>query len=217
MFRLILPRRLLQAKAKPFFLKNTNASYLHGIFTPNLADCMSDKLLFRTVAGLTVFVVAVVFILSLKVVPVPNPIPSFVYSLPKLNAFINGTCSFLLLLSFYFIKQKNIAMHKRINLFTFALSSLFLVSYITYHWMSPETKFPKDNALYPLYIFILLTHIVLAAGVFPLILLSFYRGLNMDIPRHRKLVRWSFPIWLYVTVTGVIVYLMISPYYNFPQ
>lgn len=83
--------------------------------------------------------------------------------------------------------------------------------------MAPATSFPKENSLYYLYIAILLTHIVLAAAVLPLILLSFYRGLQNDVARHRKLVRWSFPIWLYVTVTGVIVYLMISPYYNFPQ
>lgn len=178
---------------------------------------MNDKFVFRLVAGITVFVVIVVFVLSLKIIPVPNPIPSFVYSLPKLNAFINGTCTLLLLASFYFIKQKNIAMHKRINLTAFGLSAVFLVSYILYHWMSTETKFPKDNSLYPVYIFILLTHIVLAAGVLPLILLSFYRGLQNDVARHRKLVRFAFPIWLYVTTTGVIVYLMISPYYNFPQ
>lgn len=179
---------------------------------------MTDKIVFKLVAGITVFVCLVVFILSLKVIPVPNPIPSFVYQLPKLNAIINGTCSLLLILSFYQIKQKrNIQLHKKLNLTAFGLSSLFLVSYITYHWMAPATSFPKENSLYYLYIAILLTHIVLAAAVLPLILLSFYRGLQNDVARHRKLVRWSFPIWLYVTVTGVIVYLMISPYYNFPQ
>lgn len=178
---------------------------------------MSDKLIFRLVAAVTVFVCVVVLILSMKIIPVPNPIPTFVYSLPKLNAIINGTCSLLLLFSFYQIKRRNIQLHKQTNLLTFALSSVFLVSYILYHWMSPATSYPKENSLYPVYIFILLTHIVLAAGVLPLILLSFYRGLQNDVAKHRKLVRWAFPIWLYVTTTGVIVYLMISPYYNFPN
>ena len=178
---------------------------------------MTDKIVFRIVAGITAFVCIVVFILSLKVIPVPNPIPSFVYSLPKLNAILNGTCTLLLLFSFYQINKRNISLHKALNLTAFGVSSLFLVSYITYHWMAPATSFPKENSLYYLYIFILLTHIVLAAGVLPLILLSFYRGLQNDVARHRKLVRYSFPIWLYVTITGVIVYLMISPYYNFPQ
>ena len=88
------------------------------------------------------------------------------------------------------------------------------MSYITYHWLVPTTRYDKESSLYPVYAFILLTHIVLAAAVLPLILLSFYRGLQNDVARHRKLVV-EFPIWLYVTVTGVIVYLMISPYHNF--
>jgi len=179
---------------------------------------MTDKLVFKIVAGVTVFVCAVVFILSLKIIPVPNPIPTFVYSLPKLNAFLNGSCTLLLLFSYYQIRAKrNINLHKKLNLTAFGLSSLFLVSYITYHWMAPATSFPKEHSLYYLYILILVTHIILAAAVLPLILLSFYRGLQNDVVRHRKLVRYSFPIWLYVTATGVIVYLMISPHYNFPH
>jgi putative membrane protein len=133
--------------------------------------------------------------------------------LPKLNALLNATCSVLLLLSFYFIKKKQINIHKRINITAFCLSALFLISYVTYHWLANETSFPKDNPLRPIYLFILISHIFLAAIVLPLVLFSFYRGLNMQVPKHKKIVRWSFPIWLYVTVTGVIVYFMISPYY----
>jgi putative membrane protein len=81
--------------------------------------------------------------------------------------------------------------------------------------MSPETSFPADNPLRPLYLVILVSHIVLAAIVLPLILLSFWYGLTNQVQKHRKLVRFSFPVWLYVTTTGVIVYLMISPYYTF--
>ncbi|OAQ41667.1 hypothetical protein A5893_00720 [Pedobacter psychrophilus] len=190
---------------------------------------MSDKFIFRLIIGISIFVFLVVVILNRKIIPVTIEIPSFVYFLPKLNAFINGTCSILLLVSLYFIKNKNITAHKRTNIITFILSSLFLVSYILFHYFAPETKFgdlnndgvlnskeivSSGNLRYVYYV-ILITHIVLAAGVLPLILLSFFRGLKMQVERHKKLVRWTFPIWLYVTVTGVIVYVMISPYYNF--
>ncbi|WP_040626154.1 DUF420 domain-containing protein [Mucilaginibacter paludis] len=190
---------------------------------------MTDKFIFRFVAGISVFVFLVVVVLSMKVLPVPSVLPSFTYFLPKLNAILNGTCSVLLLLSLYFIKQGNIPMHKRINILTFVLSSLFLVSYILFHYLAPETKYgdldgnkvlsttevSAAGSMRYVYYVILITHIILAAGVLPLILLSFYRGLQMQVEKHRKLVRWTFPIWLYVTVTGVIVYLMISPYYSF--
>jgi putative membrane protein len=175
----------------------------------------NDKLVFRIVLGISVAVFAVVVILNRKLIPSPEVIPSFVQHLPLLNACINGTCSVLLLLSLYYIKNKNIAMHKRINLTAFALSSVFLVSYVLFHFFAEETRFPQDNPLRPVYLIILLTHIVLAAVVLPLVLLSFYYGLQNNVAVHRKLVRFSYPIWLYVTVTGVVVYLMISPYYQF--
>lgn len=190
---------------------------------------MTDKLIFRFVAAISVFVFLVVLILNRHLIPVPATIPSFIIYLPKLNAILNGTCSMLLLTSFYFIKKGNIAVHKRINIITFCLSSLFLVSYILFHYLNPETKFgdlngdgvlsPEESAavgsIRTVYLVILTSHIILAAAVLPLILLSFYRGLQMQVEKHKKLVRWTFPIWLYVTVTGVIVYFMIAPYYPF--
>jgi putative membrane protein len=190
---------------------------------------MSDKLIFRSIIGVSIFVFLVVVVLNRKIIPVTIDTPNFVYFLPKFNAIINGTCSILLLISLYFIKNKNIIAHKKTNIVTFILSSLFLVSYIIYHYFAPEVKFgdlnhdgllsnqeitSAGNLRYVYYV-ILISHITLAAIVLPLILLSFYRGLQMQVERHKKLVRWSFPVWLYVTVTGVIVYLMISPYYNF--
>ena len=105
--------------------------------------------------------------------------------------------------------------HKKINITTFFLSCIFLVSYILYHYFSEETKFPAGNPLRTFYLLILISHILLASLVLPFILITFYFGLNMKIPQHKKIVRWTFPIWLYVTITGVIVYLMISPYYSF--
>jgi putative membrane protein len=190
---------------------------------------MSDKIIFRFVAGISIFVFVVVVILSMKILPVPAVLPSFTYFLPKLNAILNGTCSVLLLTSLYFIKRGNVPVHKRINIITFILSSLFLVSYIVFHYLSPEirygdldgdgklsaTEIASAGSIRYVYYVILVTHIILAATVLPLVLLSFYRGLQMQVEKHKKLVRWTFPIWLYVTITGVIVYLMISPYYHF--
>lgn len=188
-----------------------------------------DKLIFRIIIGVSIFVFAVVVILIMKVLPVPSSLPSFTYKLPLINAYLNGTCSILLLLSLYFIKQKNIAMHKRINITAFVLSSLFLVLYIVFHYLAPETRYgdldgngivsaseklAAGNLRY-IYFAILISHIILAAIVLPLILFSFSFALQNQIARHKKIVRWTWPIWFYVTVTGVIVYIMISPYYQF--
>ena len=154
-------------------------------------------------------------VVILNIIPKPDYVPEFIRHLPLLNATINGICSVLLITSFYYIKRKNIPAHKKINITTFFLSCIFLVSYILYHYFSIETKFPAGNPLRTLYLIILISHICLASLVLPFILITFYFGLNMKIAQHKKIVRWSFPIWLYVTTTGVVVYLMISPYYSF--
>jgi len=178
------------------------------------ATANNDKLVFRWIFGISIFVFIAVIVLNRKVLPRPDEIPDFVYSLPALNAFINATCSVLLLASFYFIRRKNIAMHRKLNITTFILSAVFFLSYITYHYMAEETIYPKDNPVRPYYLTILFSHIILAALVLPLVLISFYLGLTNQVQKHRKIVRWTFPIWLYVTISGVVVYLMISPFYT---
>lgn len=177
----------------------------------------NESLIFRVVLFVSILVFLLVVLLNKRIFPVPDHIPSFAYMLPALNAMINGTCFILLLCSFYFVKKKKYSVHKRINLTAFFLSALFLISYVTYHYLVPETSYGGTGALRNIYYFILITHIVLAALVLPLILLSFYYGLKDNRLKHRKLVRWSFPIWLYVTFTGVLVYYLLSPYYNFPN
>lgn len=179
---------------------------------------MNDKFIARLITGVSIFVLVVVVILQskmLNIFPDKSVIPAWVFSLPKLNAIINGTCSILLLLSLYFIKRKDISTHKKINILTFILSSLFLVSYIIFHATGIKTTYGGTGAVRTIYYFILITHIILAAIVLPLVLFSFQKGLQMQVEKHKKLVRWSYPIWLYVTITGVVVYLMISPYYTF--
>lgn len=179
---------------------------------------MNDKVIFRLIAGVSIFVFAVVVILQSKMItifPDKSVIPGWVFTLPKLNAIINGTCTILLLISLYYIKRKNIPAHKKLNVITFILSSLFLVSYIIFHSTGIKTTYGGEGAIRIVYYIILITHIILAAAVLPLILLSFHKGFQMQVEKHKRLVRWSYPIWLYVTVTGVIVYIMISPYYMF--
>jgi putative membrane protein len=173
----------------------------------------SEKIVFRIIMIFSVVVLLLVIALSL--LPRAEVIPGYAPWLPRINAMLNGATSVLLICSFYCIKQKNIIMHKRLNISAFLLSSLFLVNYVWFHSLGIETKYPAASPLRPLYLFILSTHIILAAGILPVILFTFYLGLGMQVQRHRRLARWTFPLWLYVTVTGVIVYLMISPYYLF--
>ncbi len=174
---------------------------------------MNDKKIFQIIMLLSVVVFAVVVILYS--LPKQDHIPDWAKLLPTLNASLNGTCSVLLLATFWAIKNKKVSLHKQLNITAFVLSALFLVSYIVFHSFGVETKFPEDNPIRPIYLFILLTHIILAAIVLPLVLVSFFYGLSGKVEKHRKVSKFTFPVWLYVTVTGVVVYLMISPYYRF--
>ena len=142
-------------------------------------------------------------------------LPSYIHWLPRINALLNGSASVLLIISFISIKRKKIKLHKRLNMTAFVLSAVFLVFYVWFHSFGIETKYPIDNPLRPVYLFILITHIILAATILPFVLFTFYLGLGMQVARHRKFARWTFPFWLYVTISGVVVYLMISPYYRF--
>jgi putative membrane protein len=179
---------------------------------------MNDKTASRLIAIVSIVVFVVIVVLQSKILnlfPDKSAIPGWVLFLPKLNALINGTCSVLLLISLYFIKRRDIEAHKRLNVITFILSSLFLVSYIIFHSTGIVTRYGGTGFIKIVYYFILITHIVLAAVVLPMVLFSFNTGLKLQVAKHRRLVRWSYPIWLYVTITGVLVYLMISPYYTF--
>ncbi|MBF0708060.1 MULTISPECIES: DUF420 domain-containing protein [Bacillales] len=133
--------------------------------------------------------------------------------LPLLNAVFNSFTFVFLVAALIFIMQKNIKMHKRFIFAAFTTTALFLVSYVTYHGLSESTSFGGEGIIVPIYFFILITHIILAAAIVPLALITVTRGLNMQVAKHRKIARWTMPIWLYVSITGVVVYLMISPYY----
>lgn len=189
----------------------------------------NEKVVKWTIYGATFLVCALVTILNQKWIPHPDTFPNFIYKLPALNAFLNGTCSVLLLVSLWAIKRKNIELHKKLNITAFVLSALFLISYVTAHYFIPDTRYgdldhngimsAEESAavsgIKPFYLLILLSHIFLAVVVLPMVLLSFYYGLTDQREKHRRITRFSYPVWLYVTVTGVVVYLMISPYYNY--
>lgn len=176
---------------------------------------MNDRQALRVIYLLAAVVLLLVIVLNRKIIPAPEQAPYFVRYQPLLHAIINGTCAVLLMLSFYCIKNKKIAIHKKLNLTAFALSFVFLVSYVIYHYFVNDTRYPDDNPNKPIYLFVLISHIILAAIVLPMVLLSFYFGLTNKTEKHRRLARWTFPLWLYVAVTGVVVYVMISPYYHF--
>lgn len=136
-----------------------------------------------------------------------------IYFLPRLNAGINFTVSLLLISAIIAIKKKNQKIHRAMMIIATVLSLLFLVSYVFYHASAPSTKFGGEGFVKNIYFFILITHIVLAAIILPFVLFTLYRGITNQLDKHKKIARWTFPIWLYVTITGVVVYLMISPYY----
>ncbi|GAB4395733.1 MAG: DUF420 domain-containing protein [Microscillaceae bacterium] len=134
--------------------------------------------------------------------------------LPHLNAVLNTATFICLVLGGWMIRQKKVAWHRTFMMSAFVLSSIFLVSYVVYHNNAQSTPFGGQGLIRYVYFFILITHILLAAVVVPFVLLAIYFAWTRQITRHKKIVKWTYPIWTYVAATGVIVYLMISPYYN---
>lgn len=134
--------------------------------------------------------------------------------LPMMNAVFNSFTTVFLFTALYFIKKKNIVMHRRFIFAAFSSTALFLVTYLIYHSIAPSTSYGGDGTLKYIYYFVLISHIVLAVPTVFLALFTAARGLNMQKEKHRKIARWTMPIWLYVSITGVIVYLLISPYYS---
>jgi putative membrane protein len=134
--------------------------------------------------------------------------------LPPIYATVNGLTAVLLIVAVMAIKNGRRLLHERLMKTCIFLSASFLAMYVMYHLTSESTKFGGEGTIRYIYLFILLTHILLSVCVIPFVLFTFVRALSGNFERHRKLAKWTFPIWLYVAVTGVIVYLMISPYYK---
>lgn len=133
--------------------------------------------------------------------------------LPLLNAIFNSFTFVFLLSALIAILKKNVKLHQRFIYMAFGTTTLFLVTYVMYHYLAPSTSYGGSGFMAGLYYFVLITHIVLAAVIVPLALTSVARAWNMENERHRKIARWTMPLWLYVSFTGVLVYILISPYY----
>lgn len=130
-------------------------------------------------------------------------------ALPHLNAALNATCTVLLLTGWVLIKKRKIAQHRRAMIAAVCTSGAFFTSYVIYHANIGSKPFTGTGAMRTLYFAILIPHVILAAAVLPPMLITFVRGLRRDDARHRKIARWTLPVWLYVSVTGVIVYVML--------
>lgn len=136
--------------------------------------------------------------------------------LPAFHATLNAGCAVLLVAGFALIRARRIAAHRFCMVSAFVLSTVFLVSYVVYHAHAPVSSFGGAGWIRPVYFTTLLTHIALAPVILPLALYTLLRAWRGELPRHRRIARWTFPLWLYVAVTGVAVYLMMAPYYG-PQ
>jgi putative membrane protein len=132
-----------------------------------------------------------------------------VHDLPAVNATLNGISGILLLIGYLLIRARKIDLHRRVMIAAFTTSSLFLVCYIVYHAQVGSVRFVRQGFVRPLYFTILITHVTLAALVLPMAIVTLSRGLKGRYPRHRAIARWTLPIWLYVSVTGVLVYVLL--------
>ena len=164
------------------------------------------------VRGIWAFTAVVyILVIVLHELPGSEQTPAFVDYLSGLNAVINGTCFLLLIGALIAVKSKNISLHKKLNTAAMLLSVVFLLSYVTNHYFSGDTHY---GGSYPeLFYTILVSHIALAGISLPFILLAYYRGLIGAVEHHKKIVRFVFPVWLYVTFSGVLVYIFLAPYY----
>lgn len=129
--------------------------------------------------------------------------------LPTLNAVLNGTSAVLLAFGYLFIRRKKVNLHKACMVSAFVISTLFLVSYLIYHYHAGSKPFPGEGWTRPLYFAILISHVILATVTLPLSIVTLARGLRGRFEKHRRIAHWALPIWLYVSVTGVVVYLML--------
>ena len=164
------------------------------------------KNLIWIVSVLIPIVVAILFTIR-----IPNVAPlSF---LPPIYAGINGVTALVLIGAFFAVKRKNLLLHEQLMKTAIALSVVFLGMYVAYHMTSDPTPYGGKGTLKYIYYFILISHVILSIGIIPLVLITYVRAISKLFSEHKRIARYTFPIWLYIAVTGVIVYLMIAPYY----
>ena len=137
----------------------------------------------------------------------------YVYALPHLNAMLNATSGLLLVTGYLFIRRRKVSAHRNCQIAAIIASTIFLVSYLTYHYYHGSTRFTGQGLVRPLYFVILISHTILAAVIVPFVAVTLYRAARGQFAKHMRIARWTFPLWLYVSVTGVIVYLMLYQIY----
>jgi uncharacterized membrane protein YozB (DUF420 family) len=137
----------------------------------------------------------------------------YISYLPHLNAILNATCALLLFSGYSFIRAGRVAAHRTCQMAAVIVSVIFLASYLTYHYQHGATRFAGEGLVRPIYFTILISHTILAIVIVPLVGVTLYRALKADFVRHRKIARLTLPLWLYVSITGVIVYLMLYQIY----
>ena len=174
----------------------------------NSREILDDKKYNKLIVVLSIAIPVVVAILF--GIKIDAELPVF---LPPIYASVNAVTALVLVLAFMAIKNKKIKLHERLMKFAIVLSVAFLVMYVGYHMTSDSTKFGDESALKYMYYFILLTHIILSIIVIPFVLITYVRAITNNIEKHKKIAKIAFPLWLYVAITGVVVYIMISPYY----
>lgn len=158
--------------------------------------------------------VIVIFLVIVMRMPEKNNYGFDFTFLPPLYSTLNAIVAILLVLALSAIKKKNIKAHKRYIISAMFCSALFLLMYVIYHFTTPETKYCQQGNIRYVYFFLLITHIILAGVILPFILMAFNRGYLMIIDKHKKMVKWVYPLWLYVAITGPVIYLMLKPCYQ---
>lgn len=172
----------------------------------------ADKIVVPIIVGLSIIVPVLVFIL-LNLSTRYNFLGMELGSFPFFHAVINFSTAVLLIVGYALIKNGKKKMHRNVMITAFGLSVIFLVSYVISKISHDPVHFGGDGVVKYIYFFILITHIVLSGIIVPLVLFTMYRGLTAEYAKHKKIARWTFPIWLYVSITGVLVYLFMMPYY----
>lgn len=142
-----------------------------------------------------------------------SEVEPWIFSLPFYNAIINSLTAMLLIVGYYFVKSGKVKSHKWCMISAFMFGTLFLIGYVIYHSNAPSTKFGGEGITRYLYFSLLLSHILLSFLVVPMVLSAMYFAIFENIIKHKKIVKYTFPIWLYVSISGVLVYILISPYY----
>ena len=169
-----------------------------------------EKLKYKTLI-IAVSVIVPLLVALLFGIRVPNVAPLTI--LPPIYAAINGITAVLLLFAYWAIRNQKRALHETLMKTSIILSLLFLAMYVAYHMTSDSTPYGGEGFIRYVYFFILITHITLSIGIIPMVLVTYVRAISKHFGAHKKIARITFPIWLYIAITGVVVYLMIAPYY----